>query len=783
MNEWETIGKTKRTPVKQAVSAATPGSPAIPTGSLFEALGRLPESDGPKRRNEVPSAATSAPAPVKKQVASTPAPKPVPEPDLGPKLTKQQLAAAASASKRVAQQVEFEGVHALLKITPDTLKSFIATLRKQSSPHPIKDLCDQIDFLATELNIGIHPFSKRNPNWEGPAHYLSSESLRLLQVYVSEFSETKLADYLVGLVKALVEGQKRATIASSLTSSTIGFQILIQVLSETRPSLFLSGKTSSGNTPATECLSAAQKLIPSHPAVGHTFLWVMNLQHEESLNAKKSMPLNTLGIKYWMQYILPAFEGEAAASVQAFSLDYIEKTLITLEKLRRSKTVATQLINVDDFVRLIKCNALLLQNNKKNDIAARISAITEKLTKFIYDGKLINFLGTPADIFTSLLEASKDLPQTHELFRILTRFLLVEANSGSLVSPVLSAWTLVYENQIDSSAAFFGYLLSEVPAINIRNNAQFAASLKEMDKLTEAKAKELLKPSTSKKPSASEKSASYKPEVLHDASMKIRALLKHQRTHKFRGVSLYTLIFYPLFVYFLYYSLTTVACASVKTQYLCLNQNPTFIELKDQTFDLYQSLSSRVLPVVAKVQKKVEASPIKPKLDELVSRTETILKEAVNSEQGQAAIQLHRKYVEPNVKYMCKVAGDRWHKAAIVFVHDFIPRAVVHYETAERWSRKVAYPAARNWTRKASVKIKKTFGSTYSDLARLSTEGYKTYLPFFKEKLGVYAEILEVYYSASLNTVKSVKKSEAYKKISTAVAETYENIRKQLFDK
>jgi hypothetical protein len=153
---------------------------------------------------------------------------------------------------------------------------------------------------------------------------------------------------------------------------------------------------------------------------------------------------------------------------------------------------------------------------------------------------------------------------------------------------------------------------------------------------------------------------------------------------KQKGFSLWFIVGISLFVYFLYYSFTTVACSSKKSSYVCLNKSPVFLEFKDQTLDLYQTLLTKAEPYIVKAQEKVRESPLTHKVEEFVSKATILAKEAVETEQGQAALKLHRTYVEPNVMKAFVTLEDAWDRSSKVFVHEFIPRAVVQYDVVKR---------------------------------------------------------------------------------------------------
>ncbi|KAJ3220277.1 hypothetical protein HDU67_003292 [Dinochytrium kinnereticum] len=551
-------------------AAATPSSPGKAKGiaevSSFAVLSEV--NDRPKR---APSSATNSPKTAKKAGLTATNAVPV-SVTASAAIVPQEVATPVKKEKKEAPVAHYNTTK-LAEINLADLNVFLDNLKAKKSSVPVKELCDYLEQRIQALEVYTIPYASskyQQPHldWEErtdlPYGLYRAVTMKLKSAvvkFLKSLDNVQLADGLVAIVRGFVEGQKKAiTVSSTHCRQTLAHEILIQIISVNWPNLFFCDKTSRGITPAHEVLGHYRTLIPAHPAVGHSLLWVCGQQILSALNP------HLIGFEYWIEYFAPLFwnaDDNVSASVQAASIDYLEAILSSMEAIQTKRILldcTVPIISLENYLRLIDLiispSSPLLRKKKKGDVIhlrlQRTYSVVRAMAFSIDRVEVLAFKEPTVDVFAFFLQAQKravDSETRAEIEGICTMLLARDLSSKS---PQISQyWLSAYETYTSESLGVFRRILS-----------LSAKKGKIWTKIVKSKefSKMLSKFTTVLAPHAAKSKGGDFPALL--------GIVKTLHSHAKRYAAMFTasIFFYITFflLIFVYYCMTYVACKDSK---------------------------------------------------------------------------------------------------------------------------------------------------------------------------------------------------------------------------
>ncbi|RKO85635.1 hypothetical protein BDK51DRAFT_50783 [Blyttiomyces helicus] len=148
--------------------------------------------------------------------------------------------------------------------------------------------------------------------WEMPYRFFPYALKGSTSDIINSLSRESLQNGAYGLIKSLVEGQKKAITISPLCATTYGTQVVIQAIGVAHPDLlFVPFKD--GRSVLELIFHDYRNTFATTPAVGHTLLWVLGSQTVFINHSKKFV--NPKGLELWIKYYYPLLAGEPVAGV------------------------------------------------------------------------------------------------------------------------------------------------------------------------------------------------------------------------------------------------------------------------------------------------------------------------------------------------------------------------------------------------------------------------------------------------------------------------------------
>ncbi|KAH6582479.1 hypothetical protein BASA61_008508 [Batrachochytrium salamandrivorans] len=491
-----------------------PGTTTFDMDSADATVATVP--DVLQQKSSTPSNIPSTPT-SKKQRASAETPKAA---HLVSRTTAALAATPLSVKKTGSQPVATPGMEAIRNLSLDTLKAAIKTIRQQSTAHPIRDLCESIDMIvAAELNICLPLFSsklfqlefyqpKADPsNWRGPMPFVSGPVAQELLKYTLGCRIEDLEEGLILLARGLVEGQNKATLAgASFISTTIGHQLLIQIIAMSHPNLFFAAKKKSASkeSPADVVFSTYQSSLGSNPAVGHCLLWIAAQQSTAFPDGTREPHFK--GLEYWFKYFIPLYDqdtfGEvplspavssksklghadrsahtssSVASVQKHALTYAEHLVSRLEARSSAQgkhTFVPPSITSVQFTKLLdvafKRDTSLNKRKKVTGLQTRLHSLYLKIKNQMFSPKVPSIsTDSPTQVFSTFLDKLKSpsdesnqtivLSVLCEVIATATQFSKATSDPKFVSAEVLRSWVTLYPDYICESQILLKYLLS-----------------------------------------------------------------------------------------------------------------------------------------------------------------------------------------------------------------------------------------------------------------------------------------------------------------------------------
>ncbi|KAL5040518.1 hypothetical protein RTP6_007516 [Batrachochytrium dendrobatidis] len=412
------------------------------------------------------------------------------------------------------------GMQEMCHLSLDKLKASIHTIRQQSNADPIRDLCESIEMMInTDLKIALPPFSSKlfelefyRPGrdqscWRGPMPFVSEKVAQELLKYTLDCRPEILENGLVSIGKDLVEGQKKANaLSTSNTFTTIGNQLLIQIIAMSHPHLFFGhfNESADKQSPAKILLKTYSSTLFSNPAVGHTMLWIFAQQ--SVVFSDRIREPHPKSLEYWFTYFVPIFvEGyentttgvlstttskskathteevnsNAAISIQKNSLVYAEYLLDRLEArlFSTEKTkISLPFIKAEQMAQLFdaafKHDASSNKRRKMLDHQTRLRLLFTKIKNQMFDSETPNIATESHSVvfltFLKKLGTVTDKPGVDmivsvlgEILAIATRQSTVTRNSKTISPDVLTTWVDQYSSHTHESNLLVEYLYSD----------------------------------------------------------------------------------------------------------------------------------------------------------------------------------------------------------------------------------------------------------------------------------------------------------------------------------
>ncbi|KAL2913334.1 hypothetical protein HK105_207212 [Polyrhizophydium stewartii] len=428
---------------------------------------------------------------------------PVPDSAMGIKARAPDAAVPASPALPVARPAAATppGIIAVRNLDADRIAAAIATLRKQTQPQPVMDLCETLEIMiAKDTKACVAPFSSKafklefyRPGataaetlWRGPMPFASEKVVQVLLKFVLVLDGATIRRGLIELATALVEEQRRAAMAGTAAMSrTIGHQLLMQVIAMAHPGSFYAAGAGPGEASAADIVFGANAgVVNGNPAVGHTLLWICAQQTIGTTSGVR-LPFPK-GLEYWFKFMLPAFgdggetsvlsrvsavgvklasvPGEdsrtaaaaaVATTVQDNALVFAEQTVESLDAVvRQSMATAGDLplVRAEWVVSLIEAafsrHTAVAKRRRGAEFVVRLHTLWVRIRSQMHrPGQQAIRIDEPGRLFTALL--GKLTPRTDESVREEIQDVLVTALETT--PSLLGLWTQVYGDYVAES--------------------------------------------------------------------------------------------------------------------------------------------------------------------------------------------------------------------------------------------------------------------------------------------------------------------------------------------
>ncbi|KAJ3300825.1 hypothetical protein HK104_000018 [Borealophlyctis nickersoniae] len=734
---WETVPLNRQRSKKdvgppspaQSRKQGTPGRPLSrqssagpsafqPSGSLFAALADAPLPDSPRgsrteNERDIIDLTDSPPRATREPSTPTPQPKHAPT----PAKSAQQLAAAAATPKK-NMPPKVKGYEGLAEIDLQKLRNFVEAPKSQE---PLRDLAEYLDLVVgAHLKLGgplfgSKSFSLETGEWTGPLPHLPSSAEEIITGYLQSPPLVVVSEGLTGIVKQLVEGQKKGA------------------------------GSERAKKPAIEVLEAYKHLLGGMPAVGHTLLWVLAQQKAFALP---------------QSVVRTAQESEdspnVAASYQEAALHLFMEYVNSLKSIQQKNPALSRdflpyipIRDLASFLRIaVSPQSSVVMRKRKRDFLEKLRSGYNSLKDLFFGlSHAPHVIRTDPDdqVFLVLLRELKnetDEDVRAEICDVLLRVIANEQkyrpktnatshSTAKIGSPVLCAWVNAYESHVGESGILIDHIIrestvgrrgrlwkklskSELRTTLLALREENRRLLKKIDKKAQRD-----KGRRSVPDSSSEMVADIK-----GVDRKLQTLLK--RTPKRRSFSgrAFKWFIRLLFLGFIYYSVVHVACGP-DSKRLCPLDHPTAKQLKVEVWDdrlvpaahalngyardhvmppvtaFVGAICDRVEPHVSPVYQK----SIKPHVQKAKDKWAAMRK----SNEWKQLMELQKTYF---TSYVDHIKGE-WHQAAVFFVDVVVPKVSEVVEDGVRWVVNEAWPIVRQETARGAVGLREGWQRTY----------------------------------------------------------------------
>jgi hypothetical protein len=286
---------------------------------------------------------------------------------------------------------------------------------EEDQVNQMKKLCNFIEteitnkLYCTTTKFSYKTFDIDSPEFKGPISYLAPKQRKEIENVFKKCKESAVWNLFVLISKCIFVGETKDNSSQKLVSSTIAYQICVQIISNLYPGIFYKpGKQ--GKLIYDQVIGHRKETIEKLQAMGNTIIWISSQQKCKVNKKEINCPEY---IAFWMKYFLNTLASQDTSNVvKNQSVKLLNKTIdgVKNNKNHLDIKIKIPLETFIAFAAIVNDENIVSQMKKNNSLYNDVMKAYNSLKSLLFDksSDLVEFNVPNVNVFNKLYSLLSD---------------------------------------------------------------------------------------------------------------------------------------------------------------------------------------------------------------------------------------------------------------------------------------------------------------------------------------------------------------------------------------